>query len=60
MLNPIFIINLLTEQKKIKCFFSKINENNFNFDLRGFINNEISSFGIKNIENIRNGHFFRK
>ena len=35
-----------------KKFFLKINKNNYNFDLRSFVNKEISRFGIKNIENI--------
>ena len=48
-----FYNKFINRTKKNKKFFSKINENNFNFDLRAFVNNEISSFGIKNIENIK-------
>jgi len=36
-----------------KNFFNKINKNNYNFDLRSFVNKEMSSLGIKNIENIK-------
>ena len=36
-----------------KKFFDKINDENFIFDLRGYINNEISKLNVKNVENIQ-------
>ena len=38
--------------KDILSFFEKIENNKYKFDLRGFINKEISDFNVNNIENI--------
>ena len=43
-----------------KCFFDKVNNNKFFFDLRAFINNELSNLGIKNIENIEMDTFSKR
>ena len=41
-------------------FFELVNNDKFLFDLRGFINKEISSLGIENIENIAMDTFSQK
>ena len=56
----ISLINLLLSIKKNENFFEKINDEKFLFDLRGFINEKISSLGIKNIENIDMDTFSEK
>ena len=53
--------NKFTEQNsEYKNFFNKINENKYIFDLRSFVNKEISVTGIKNIENIEKDTFSEK
>ena len=47
-----FFNQFISRNKKNKNFFEKINDEKFHFDLRAFINQKISSLGIKNIENI--------
>ncbi len=47
-----FYDKFMSKNQKNKCFFEKINRDSYFFDLRGFINNEISSLNVKNIENI--------
>ena len=47
-----FFNQFISRNKKNKNFFEKINDEKFLFDLRAFINQKISSLGIKNIENI--------
>ena len=47
-----FYKKFINRSPKNKIFFYKTNDNNYNFDLRAFVNKELSSFGIKNIENI--------
>ena len=47
-----FFNQFISLNKKNKNFFEKIDDEKFLFDLRGFINEKISSLGIKNIENI--------
>ena len=47
-----FYNKFINQNPKNKKYFNKTNDNNYNFDLRAFINKKISSFGIKNIENI--------
>jgi len=42
---------------KNEIFFEKINRENYFFDLRGYINKEISNLNIKNIENIEKDTF---
>jgi len=49
--------------KKNNIFFEKITDEKYFFDLRGFVNKEISNLGVKNIENIEmdtfsNAEFF--
>ena len=56
----IFLKNLLIKIKKMKFFFKKINNEKYIFDLRGFINKEISNLNIKNIENIEMDTFSEK
>jgi len=46
--------------KKIKKNFKKIDVENYIFDLRGYINKEISDLNIKNIENIEKDTFSEK
>ena len=43
--------------KKNEIFFQKIKKNKYFFDLRGFINKELHSLNIKNIENIKKDTF---
>ena len=47
-----FFDKFLSQDKNNKMFFELVNNDKFLFDLRGFINKEISSLGIENIENI--------
>jgi len=48
------------KELKYKNFFKKTENNKFFFDLRGFVNKEISDLGIKNIENIEMDTFSQK
>ena len=41
-------------------FFEKIGNENYVFDLRGYINKEISDFNVRNIENIEMDTFSEK
>ena len=43
-----------------KKFFRKDIDQNYTFDLRGYINNEIISLNVKNIENIEKDTFSEK
>ncbi|OUX45001.1 MAG: hypothetical protein CBE21_00005, partial [Proteobacteria bacterium TMED261] len=43
-----------------KIFFRKRTKNSYNFDLRYFVNNELSNLGVKNIENINLDTFKEK
>jgi len=43
-----------------KKFFRKDSDENYTFDLRGYINNEIISLNVKNIENIEKDTFSEK
>ena len=47
----------MKQDKKNEIFFEKIRNENFIFDLRGYINKEISNLNIKNIENIEKDTF---
>ena len=47
-----FFEKFVTRDKKNEHFFEKINNEKYAFDLRSFINKEISNLNIKNIENI--------
>ncbi len=47
----------IEKDKKNEIFFDKISKDNYLFDLRKYINKEISSLNIKNIENIEKDTF---
>ena len=47
-----FLQKFLAQNKNNKIFFHKTKDGKYFFDLRGFINKEISNLNIKNIENI--------
>jgi len=47
-----FFKKFVSLEKNNENFFQKINDQKYIFDLRGFINNEISNLNIKNVENI--------
>ena len=47
-----FFKKFIDQNKKNKIFFKKINDINYNFNLRGFVNKELINLGIKKIENI--------
>jgi len=55
-----FYEKFVTQNEKYKEFFNKIVNEKYIFDLRGFINSEISSLNIKNIENIEKDTFAEK
>ena len=47
-----FLKKFIIQDKKNEIFFERIDDQKYIFDLRGFINKEISKLNIKNIENI--------
>ena len=47
-----FFENFITQDKENNKFFQRIVGDKYIFDLRGFINKEISNLSINNIENI--------
>jgi len=47
----------IEQDKKNEIFFDKISKENYVFDLRGYINKEISNLNITNIENIEKDTF---
>ena len=47
----------IDQDKKNEIFFDKISKENYVFDLRGYINKEISNLNITNIENIEKDTF---
>ena len=47
----------IDQDKKNEIFFDKISKKNYVFDLRGYINKEISNLNITNIENIEKDTF---
>ena len=55
-----FFQKFITQDKKNENFFEKINKDKYIFDLRGFINREISNLNIPNIENITMDTFSEK
>ena len=59
-LKKISIKSLLKKNHKNKIFFRKNSKNNYNFNLRYFVNNELSNLGVKNIENINLDTFKEK
>jgi len=52
-----FLNKFIDKDKKNEIFFEKISNENYCFDLRGYINKEISKLSIKNIENIEKDTF---
>jgi len=52
-----FYERFVSQNLEHKEFFKKISDERYIFDLRGFINNEISNSNIKNIENIEKDTF---
>jgi len=55
-----FYEKFIGQNFKYEVFFKKIADEKYIFDLRGFINNEISNSNIKNIENIEKDTFSEK
>lgn len=55
-----FYAKFLSQNIEHKMFFSKINKNKYIFDLRSFINKEISNLNVKNIENLEMDTFSEK
>lgn len=55
-----FFNNFTSKDKKNESFFDKIDDENFRFDLRGYINNKISNLDIQNVENIEVDTFEQK
>ena len=55
-----FYERFVSQNLEHKEFFKKISDERYIFDLRGFINNEISNSNIKNIENIEKDTFAEK
>jgi len=55
-----FLEKFITIDNKNESFFQKISSEKYTFDLRGFINKEISNFNVKNIENIEIDTFSEK
>ena len=52
-----FLKKFLVQDKKNEIFFEKIDAENYFFDLRGYINKEITKLNINNIENIEKDTF---
>ena len=55
-----FFKKFIDQDKNNEKFFEKINREKHYFDLRGFINKEISNLNIKNTENIEMDTFSEK
>ena len=55
-----FYKKFVSQNLKYEGFFKKIDDKKYIFDLRGFINNEISNSDIKHIENIEIDTFSQK
>ena len=55
-----FYQEFLEKNPKYEQFFEKINYNKYFFDLRAFINTQISDLNIKNIENLKMDTFLQK
>tara|TARA_E500000331_G_scaffold332480_1_gene355706 strand:+ start:498 stop:1259 length:762 start_codon:yes stop_codon:yes gene_type:complete len=55
-----FFDRFIEHDPKNKKFFNKENDIQYNFDLRGYINNELFNLNIKNIENIEIDTFSEK
>jgi len=48
-----FLKTFISQDKNNEVFFQKISNEKYFFDLRGFINNQISRLNIRNVENVR-------
>ncbi len=55
-----FFKKFINKNKENEFFFEKVDYENYIFDLRGYINKEISNLNIKNIENIEKDTFSEK
>ena len=55
-----FFNKFTLKDEKNSIFFKKTSNDKFNFDLRGYINNEIANLNIKNVENINLDTFSEK
>ena len=55
-----FLEKFTSQDKKNKSFFEKINNEQYNFDLRAFINKQIYDLNVKDIENIEVDTFSEK
>jgi len=55
-----FLKKFIDQDKKNEIFFEKISDKNYVFDLRAYINKEISNLNIGNIENIEKDTFSEK
>ena len=55
-----FLKKFIDQDKNNEIFFENINNENYIFDLRGYINKEILNLNIKNIENIEKDTFSEK
>ena len=47
-----FLKTFISQDKNNEVFFQKVSNEKYFFDLRGFINNQISRLNIRNVENI--------
>jgi len=55
-----FFNKFISQENNNKIFFEKINNEEFLFDLRAFINKEILKSGIKNVENLEMDTYSQK
>ena len=55
-----FFEKFILQDKNNKNFFNRTNDERYFFDLRGFINRELSNLNIKNIDNIEMDTFSKK
>jgi len=55
-----FFEKFISQNKNNESFFNKISSEKYFFDLRGFINKELSNLNIKNIDNIEMDTFSEK
>ena len=55
-----FYEKFIAQNNENNKFFEKINDNQFVFDLRAFVNSEINNFNVKNLENIEKDTFSEK
>ena len=55
-----FFEKFISQDKNNEIFFKKISSEKYVFDLRGFINKELSNLNIKNIDNIEMDTFYER